>query len=250
MERSQLEGLCVQSTLPPRQHKQPPALRRQSPSIFPPASCKSCQALADMGTIKAEGDVESGSPTGTWNTDVGDVVDGNAVRNEDFVAGNSLLVKLQRVAGKYGMEQRGIERVSDDERDDTSVLRVGIMVRESLQREGSNYRELAPGNGKLLTLHDSAVVLMQHGRDNLRHGRRGHSRLWAWFCRQCTRHPPSQPCRSPARRPLQRVWCQVWTAPDGPFAFLLWVLYGQATWVMIPALLPHHSSQEGGWWLT
>lgn len=92
-----------------------------------------------MGTVKPEGDVESGSPTSTRNTDVGEVVSGNAVRNQDVVAGNSLLAKLQNFAAKYGMEQRGIEWVPDDEREDTSVFRMGMMVRYSVRKEGHNH---------------------------------------------------------------------------------------------------------------
>ena len=92
-----------------------------------------------MGTVKPEGDVESGSPTSTWDTDVREVVSGNAVRNQDVVAGNSLLARLQNFAGKYGMEQRGIEWVPDDEREDTSVFRMGMMVRECAWRERHNH---------------------------------------------------------------------------------------------------------------
>lgn len=43
--------------------------------------------------------------------------------------GDSLYAKLQAFAGKYGVEQRGIERVPDDERTDSSMSQVGTMVR-------------------------------------------------------------------------------------------------------------------------
>ncbi|KAG7293167.1 hypothetical protein NEMBOFW57_003213 [Staphylotrichum longicolle] len=59
--------------------------------------------------------------------DVGEVVSGNAVRNQEVAAGNSLLAKLQNFAAKYGMEQRGIEWVPEDKREDTSVFRMGTM---------------------------------------------------------------------------------------------------------------------------
>lgn len=51
-----------------------------------------------------------------------------AVAGETFEYGNSLYAKLQRVAGKLHVEQRGIERVPEDERTDTSYWNVGSMV--------------------------------------------------------------------------------------------------------------------------
>jgi hypothetical protein len=41
-----------------------------------------------------------------------------AVRGETFDHGDGLRGKLMRLAGKYGVEQRGIERVPEDERTD------------------------------------------------------------------------------------------------------------------------------------
>lgn len=52
-----------------------------------------------------------------------------AVRGESFVYGNSAYARLQRLAGKFHIEQRGIERVPEDERTDTSYLNIGSMVR-------------------------------------------------------------------------------------------------------------------------
>ncbi|KAK3393774.1 purine-cytosine permease [Podospora didyma] len=57
-------------------------------------------------------------------------VDGNLSRKEAFVAGNSFyarLAKLQRFAGKFGVEQRGIERVPIDERTDKGMSQIGTM---------------------------------------------------------------------------------------------------------------------------
>jgi hypothetical protein len=51
-----------------------------------------------------------------------------AVPGESFEIGNSLYARLQRLAGKLNIEQRGIERVPDDERPDTSYLNIGSMV--------------------------------------------------------------------------------------------------------------------------
>ncbi|KAJ5233040.1 Purine-cytosine permease fcyB [Penicillium chermesinum] len=51
----------------------------------------------------------------------------NAVPGETFVYGNSTYAKLQRFAGKFNVEQRGIERVPEDERTDTSYVNIGSM---------------------------------------------------------------------------------------------------------------------------
>lgn len=50
-----------------------------------------------------------------------------AVPAESFAYGNSTYAKLQRFAGKYKIEQRGIERVPEDERTDKSLVNVGTM---------------------------------------------------------------------------------------------------------------------------
>lgn len=57
------------------------------------------------------------------------MTDDGAVPGESFEVGDSLYAKLQRFAGKYGVEQRGIERVPENERTDThGLLNVGTMV--------------------------------------------------------------------------------------------------------------------------
>ncbi|KAL2218068.1 purine-cytosine permease [Thermoascus aurantiacus ATCC 26904] len=50
-----------------------------------------------------------------------------AVPGETFVYGDSLYAKLQRIAGRFNIEQRGIERVPENERTDTSYLNIGSM---------------------------------------------------------------------------------------------------------------------------
>lgn len=52
----------------------------------------------------------------------------SAVRAADFAAGDSLYAKLQRAAGKFGVEQRGVERVPEDERTDTRLSNIGTLV--------------------------------------------------------------------------------------------------------------------------
>ena len=55
-----------------------------------------------------------------------------AVHGEVFTAGNSTYAKLQRLATRFGVEARGIERVPEDERTDKSTLKVGTMVCERI----------------------------------------------------------------------------------------------------------------------
>ncbi|KAL9115675.1 MAG: hypothetical protein Q9227_000043 [Pyrenula ochraceoflavens] len=50
-----------------------------------------------------------------------------AVPGETFVADDGLYGKLQRFAGRFGVEQRGIERVPEYERTDKSTMKVGTM---------------------------------------------------------------------------------------------------------------------------
>ncbi|ORY55456.1 purine-cytosine permease [Pseudomassariella vexata] len=61
------------------------------------------------------------------DTEIGYVDDGNAVHQEAFTAGDSTYAKLQRLAGKFGVEQRGIERVPSDERTDRSMSKIGTL---------------------------------------------------------------------------------------------------------------------------
>ena len=50
-----------------------------------------------------------------------------AVHGEVLLTGTSTYAKLQRLATRYGVEARGIERVPEDERTDKSTLKVGTM---------------------------------------------------------------------------------------------------------------------------
>ena len=42
--------------------------------------------------------------------------------------GNTLYAKLQRAVTRFGVEPRGIERVPEDERTDTTLAKVGTVV--------------------------------------------------------------------------------------------------------------------------
>ncbi|KAL8869465.1 MAG: hypothetical protein Q9174_004253 [Haloplaca sp. 1 TL-2023] len=87
-----------------------------------------------MGITKNEYDVEAYSPTETEHVHK-HIANGlpvyaddtGAVPGESFTHGNSLYARVQRVAGKYSIEQRGIERVPEDERTDTNLAKVGTM---------------------------------------------------------------------------------------------------------------------------
>jgi hypothetical protein len=60
------------------------------------------------------------------------VIETGAVPTEAFEQGNTWSAKVQRLAGKFKIEQRGIERVPENERTDTNgVVNVGTMVREN-----------------------------------------------------------------------------------------------------------------------
>ena len=77
-----------------------------------------------MSHDKYHHDIEKNSlPTGSH-----DAIDAGAVPGESFEIGNSTYAKLQRLAGRFKIEQRGIERVPESERHDTSLLNVGTMV--------------------------------------------------------------------------------------------------------------------------
>lgn len=75
-------------------------------------------------------DVEK-APTVVDGTPLDSTSDG-AVRGESFEHGDSLYAKIQRIAGKLNIEQRGIERVPADEQTDTSYFNIGSMVCASL----------------------------------------------------------------------------------------------------------------------
>jgi hypothetical protein len=77
-------------------------------------------------------DVESGlaeKPTFVNETDSADMIgDEGAVPAETFIVGDSFYAKAQRFAGRFGVEQRGIERVPSDERLPAGMSQIGTMV--------------------------------------------------------------------------------------------------------------------------
>ncbi|KAI0400178.1 purine-cytosine permease [Xylaria palmicola] len=83
--------------------------------------------MASFG-MKDEGEkADRWDSTGT-DIEVGQVIsDVNSQHDHPFERGDSLHAKLQAFAGKYGVEQRGIERVQKDERTDSSMTQVGTL---------------------------------------------------------------------------------------------------------------------------
>ena len=83
--------------------------------------------LYDLEKNPAEagvGSVDSGNHSPYVGSD-------GAVPGESFEYGNGFYAKAQRLAGKLKIEQRGIERVPEDERTDTgfrALLNVSTMV--------------------------------------------------------------------------------------------------------------------------
>ena len=57
------------------------------------------------------------------------------VHGESFEIGNTTYAKIQRAAGKLFIEQRGIERVPEDERTDKTLSKAGTMVRRARRQD-------------------------------------------------------------------------------------------------------------------
>ena len=75
-------------------------------------------------------DTESGSPVGEKNAGYYD--DTGAVSGESFAYGDSTAAKIQRFAGRFNIEQRGIERVPESERTDSNLYKIGTMVGQAV----------------------------------------------------------------------------------------------------------------------
>ena len=83
-------------------------------------------------SYKKEYDIETApaeKPNFTNETDSAEYIgDEGAVSAETFVIGDSFYAKAQRLAGKFGVEQRGIERVPSDERLPAGMSQIGTLV--------------------------------------------------------------------------------------------------------------------------
>jgi cytosine/uracil/thiamine/allantoin permease len=77
-----------------------------------------------MGHSATGSDIEKNVDEESSRADVDDGI----VHADAFTRGNSWVAKVQRFAGKFHIEQRGIERVPEDERTDIhGALNVGTM---------------------------------------------------------------------------------------------------------------------------
>lgn len=83
-----------------------------------------------MAIFETKSDISSTGGEKKSATDVerGFLGDDHAVHQADFATGTSTYARLQRLAGKLGVEQRGIERVPEDERINDAVANVGTLV--------------------------------------------------------------------------------------------------------------------------
>lgn len=133
-----------------------PALCLPSPNLT--TRSKVAIGVAAMGMMKSEYDVESYSPTATDHTEkhiasalpvYADPT--GAVPGESFAIGDSLYARIQRLAGKYSIEQRGIERVPENERTDTNLVKVGTMVYSGSIASRRQLRTDQRGSGSLRT---------------------------------------------------------------------------------------------------
>lgn len=72
-------------------------------------------------------DIENGRRSSAFGSALG-FQTAAAVPANAFTEGNSPYAKIQRFAGRFNIEQRGIERVPEDERTDRHLMNVGTMV--------------------------------------------------------------------------------------------------------------------------
>lgn len=144
---------------------------------------------------------------------------GGAVPGESFAYGNSWYAKMQRLAGKLNVEQRGIERVPENERTDDgfkALLNVATMVCFFLV---SLPLTIFPSN----TNHKSekTVAISKHGSILLRNRNPLQIPLLPRFRRLHPRLPLLQPHRHNPRLLLLDLRPQIRSSTNGPLAFLV-----------------------------
>ncbi|RWA05130.1 hypothetical protein EKO27_g9976 [Xylaria grammica] len=82
-----------------------------------------------MSSVGEKHDEDTSKKSDSAGTDieVGQVREIDAAYGYSITERNSLFARLQAFAGKYGVEQRGIERVPNDERTDSSMSQIGTL---------------------------------------------------------------------------------------------------------------------------
>lgn len=114
--------------------------KRSRLSIFAfPQLCPVCKIakLAVMVFVGSDTDVERGGGS-TEEKDLAiqtEVIQSGSGRSPAGDKQSEFFVRVQELTGRFGVEQRGIERVLPDERTDTSVSKVGTLVRTILTTE-------------------------------------------------------------------------------------------------------------------
>ncbi|KAF2969683.1 hypothetical protein GQX73_g3912 [Xylaria multiplex] len=82
--------------------------------------------MPSAGEKRGEDNSKRWDSTGT-DIEVGQVSDIDTAQSYSTTEGSSLFARLQAFAGKYGVEQRGIERVPNNERTDSSMSQIGTL---------------------------------------------------------------------------------------------------------------------------
>lgn len=143
-----------------------------------------------------------------------------AVPGSSFEHGDSMYAKLQRLAGKLKVEQRGIERVPEDERYDNSYLNIGSMV----CLNSASFRSTFP-----LTMSITQVVGRKYGRPVLHDRCFGKGAVQYRFRRWNPHHHLLQLALHIYRLLFLNLWSRVRPSPDGPLEVLVWMV-GSQTW--------------------
>ena len=168
----------------------------------------SYQKEFDVETAPAE------KPTFVNETDSAEFIgDDGAVPAETFIVGDSFYAKAQRLAGKFGVEQRGIERVPSDERLPAGMSQIGTLVSLS----------------KLMKMWGLALIKIvafcQHGRLRLRHWSSGLPSILPWIYRYHLNHILCEYSWHNSCQLLLDFWPTIRPPTNGSIPFLLWMVW-------------------------
>jgi hypothetical protein len=153
----------------------------------------------------------------------GNFKDGILIESTDdvFEQGDTWPAKLQRLARKFKIEQRGIERVPENGRTDINgVINVGTMVR------GTYFIFYFPS----IERHDDilcSVACCEYGGQLVRNRSTGYACLLPGFCGQHLGYSLLQHTRHSPSRIFLYIWTRVRSTADGAFEVLFWLLWCQ-----------------------
>jgi hypothetical protein len=97
-----------------------------------------------MGLGKGASDIEYAAAEKHASTIVSE--ESGAVPERSCYAGDTLYDKVQRFVGRYGVEQRGIERVPEELRSDKHTWKVGTMVGSQRLRSARQMLRVSSGS--------------------------------------------------------------------------------------------------------